>query len=98
MAYTIKAINKMTEAEIEEAYQAVDMYDDRKSFRAISKRRDEFNAIRIVKLQRFEALVDIFYKDIENGTYGIREGSEDDHCEMVLLGQQYGWHVPAEAL
>jgi hypothetical protein len=95
MAYTIKAINKMTEAEIEDAYQVVDMYEDRKAFRAIAKRRDELSAIRLAKIARFNALETLLLKDIEDGTFGTRYGSEDDHIEYVTIGEAYDFHIDA---
>lgn len=97
MSLTLKAIRNMSEAEIETAYQDIDMYENRHEYRLLAARREELFQVRITKLARFTALVDLFYKDVENSTYGIRYGSEDDHIEMCLLGERYGWDIPSEA-
>lgn len=98
MAFSLKQITKMDEQQVEEAYQAIDMHENRKEFRQLAARREELFQIRLVKLQRFDQLKDLFYKDLEERTYGQRYGSEDDHIELVLLGETYGWDIPAEAL
>lgn len=97
MAYTIKAINKMNEAEIDAAFDAIDMYAEKKAYRAICVRRDQLFVVRMACMAEFEKCVENFYADIENGTFGTRYGSEDNHLRLVLLGERYGWHIPADA-
>lgn len=96
MAYTTKQISKMSPADVETAWENVDMYADRAGYRRLCVARDANFEKRIKDIKRFEALLEILYKDLEDGTYGIRRGSEDDHCEMILIAERQNLHVPAD--
>lgn len=96
MAYTQKQINKMTPKEVETAWENVDVYVDRSGYRRLCVARDTNNEKRIQDIRRFEALLEVLYKDLENGTYGTRYGSEDDHCEMILIAERHDLHVPGD--
>jgi hypothetical protein len=97
MALTLKAIRKMTSAEVDAALEAADICT--REYRQLCKARNAYFEIRVADMKLFHACCDEFNKDIEESTYCDRVGSEDNHMLLIHLAEKHGWmdDVPSEA-